>query len=245
MSNFGGIATKFKLLDKLFYPILIVNVVALAFSLPGIIKFSEMVFGPNETNVYDLNDTTQCIRSKSGLSFEGNWFHWLRASTILTMIISVINVIAIFIAGSDKPGESDSLFGKISIFLNMMNITIITIISFVLFNSVNITTMEEPPVEGVVEEGVEETPVEEPPIVQEPITTEVLEAFQQIENGDYCFHKLFNKQNLALKIFLGLWISLYGLGMIFTLLAIRPISSSELSNLVTSKQQSAKAQLLI
>lgn len=120
----------------------VINVLCLAFILPGLIKFTNMVF-VGKDNFYDIEDDIQCVKKSGGLNFKGKWFNWLKASIILTCFLSIYNILTMFWLGTDKPGERDARASKISIFANMGCILVMLIISFFLFGPISSNTISQ------------------------------------------------------------------------------------------------------
>lgn len=217
------VSAEFLNLKTLFVPVIIINIICLVFVAPGMMKFSQMVLG-EEGTFYDLNERTQCISGDAGMDFAGNWFNWLKAALIITTLISLLNVVFVFAAGTKKPGENDSLFGKLSIFCNVFNLTILLLISFILFGFVDVSASVE--------------------VTSSETDVDLTEGYQMRDNGDYCFNKLMTNQKGMMKIFLVTWITLYGLGILFTLLAIRPLTGGEKGSIVKARKNLGLSKLI-
>jgi hypothetical protein len=125
-----------------------VNLVLLGLILPGLIKFTEIVFKNNmfynldkDGNEYDTVTSNctdckaQCIKmsGENVMKFTGSWFTWLQWGVWLNIALSIFNTAIIIWFGTPKMGETDATFSVIGGIASMLNIGVSSAVQHFIF----------------------------------------------------------------------------------------------------------------
>lgn len=219
---------------------LVVNILAISLSMYGIIRYGNTLFNKDITNLDGICQKTNAqgdLEDVYGnwrvLPDANGWIEKFRVSLILTSITNFINCILILFFAKNKPGEIDTIAGKLGIFTNAMMLTISVVLYIVVFGftNININVNIEATDDGVAGDVVNDDTA---------VVNDTVEPYAHL-NSSICIPKIFKHQGGYAKTIIVIWYVFLVISTISAIISVAPLHSIEIDRIIDKRNAALAA----